>query len=188
MASDSGRQISAMTLWIPLSCQILGWQFSGLWWHPHFSDEPEKSHYFHFIQLFLVTARVITFNLFTGWSWNWKSTSQFWTRKNLNKKKKVYQWYQWKPKRSIDEFFHYLTNGETYIVMSGWWSLYESDLVLIYFICQPKSDDTNDNYCKNETYMSKTLAVLFQDAKTRGCNSEKCIIFTKKLNAILLTS
>lgn len=35
----------------------------------------------------------------------------------------------------------------------------------------PKSDDIDDNYYKNETYISKILVILFQNAKAREYSS-----------------
>ena len=131
--------------WILLFCQISGWQFSWqsvLWW-------TWEKLLFLLVQLFLVTAEV---TVFTSWSWNWKSTSQFWIRKNLKTttiKKTT------KPidrcQRGLQMNFPLFNKWETYRVISEWWHRYESDLVLLISSGQPKNG-THHNYC--ETYIS----------------------------------
>lgn len=51
-------------------------------------------------------------------------------------------------------------------------SVYESDLVVpLISSGQPKSDDIEDHYYRNEAYFSETLVALFQNAKTREYDS-----------------
>lgn len=68
-------------------------------------------------------------------------------------------------------FFHYLINGKPYIVISEWWNLSMSLTQSLISSSQPKSDDIDDNFYKNEAHISKTLVVLSPNAKISECHS-----------------